>query len=678
MKFKYAGKSMYVAVLAAVVAVYFCIFLMYSLFGEENRRRELDAALTSLTADIENKFIDKMRTAAKKVAANEVVADGAWPDRPGKNKKILDYMETIRAYIGADIIYLMDKKGNVIISTSHKGDDLTGQNYAFRPYFKNAIKGEGYVYPAVGVTTLKSGYFFSAPVRSQNGAVEAVIVIKTGLEEVQKIIDSYSLRIAIVSPEGIIFQSNQKSWSLKKVMPLEKEKIAQVIERRQFGDGPFEELGVYVKKERGRQEFDGILSYSQDRPLQMNGWKVMAFESAAVKYRASDFETIILASVTAAMTGVLALVILLVYDRRKKGKMLEAERAYREIFDSINDAIYVYDKNDFSLVDVNKRSCEILGMTREEILKYVPLYANEIHYSPEKMLEYMRKVAEGEAQLFEWKAASSDGRSVMVEVSLKKAVIGGSERIIAVVRDISERIETREKIARVVLDLKKSNDELESFVYFTSHDLKEPLRMVSGYLQLLERRYADKLDQNAREFIKYAVEGAVNMNGLIDDLLSLSRISTKNVDFESVDMNLVLENIKAALKFVIEETGARIIAEKLPVVKADRLQIHQLLQNLLANALKFRAKEPPLIEIRSERKGGMHKIWVKDNGIGIAGEYFEKIFIVFQRLHSRVDYPGTGIGLAICKKIVERHGGSIWVESEPGKGASFYFTLPAE
>ncbi len=678
MKAKLSGKWFYAAAFAAIALLYFCVFLMYSFFGEENRRKELNAALTSISAFIESEFIHKMEDAAKRVAGNESITFAASAPSPENNKKALDYMETIRDYIGADIVYLMDQAGGVVISTSHKGYDLTGNNYAFRPYFKNAVGGSPDIYAAIGVTTFKSGYYFSAPVRPGNGAIKAVVVIKAGLGEIQKIMQSYDIQIALVSPEGIVFQSNTKSWHLKSVMPVEDERLEALIKSRQFGEGPFDPLGGAVKFGSGRQKFDNMACYIEQKPFSIKGWKIIACENAEIKYSVSDFENIILISITAVMTFIVLAAILLAYDRRNKEKLLESERAYREIFDSINDAIYIHDIGDFRLVDVNRKTCELLEMEREEILNTLPPDTGNPDYSPDKAFEFMKKAAEGSPQVFEWQAVTGGGRKIMVEVSLKRAVIGGCERIIAVVRDIGERIEARDMIAKAIKDLKRSNEELESFAYVTSHDLKEPLRMVSGYLQLLERRYADRLDDNAKEFIKYAVEGASNMNDLINGLLSLSRISTKASDFERVDLNHVFEKVRTALKFGVDEAGAQISAAGLPVVNADPLQIKQLLQNLCANALKFRSKERPLtVEIGSEKEGNMTKLWVKDNGIGIAKEYSERIFVVFQRLHSRVEYPGTGIGLAICKKIVERHGGKIWVESEPGKGSVFYFTLPS-
>jgi light-regulated signal transduction histidine kinase (bacteriophytochrome) len=233
--------------------------------------------------------------------------------------------------------------------------------------------------------------------------------------------------------------------------------------------------------------------------------------------------------------------------------------------------------------------------------------------------------------------------------------------------------------------LANSNAELEQFAYVASHDLQEPLRMVTSYLQLLERRYKDKLDPKAEEFINYAVDGARRMQTLINDLLSFSRVSSKGKPFVSVDCNQVLAQAIFNLKIAIAENNAIINCEQtLPQIFADPTQLNQLFQNLIGNAIKFHREISPIIEIGFLKTGeqietslpSSYLFWVRDNGIGIEPQYRDRIFVIFQRLHGKAKYPGTGIGLAICKKIVERHGGNIWVESELNQGTTIFFTIP--
>lgn len=227
----------------------------------------------------------------------------------------------------------------------------------------------------------------------------------------------------------------------------------------------------------------------------------------------------------------------------------------------------------------------------------------------------------------------------------------------------------RDKLAR-------SNAELEQFANVASHDLQEPLRVVASYLQLLSLRYKDKLDTNANEFIAHAVNGATRMHTLINDLLKYSRLSTDAQPFGVVDCNTVLESAIANLKVAIEESDAVITFDTLPEVMGDATQLTQLFQNLIGNAIKFRRQVPPVVHIGVVRDANQWQFEVRDNGIGMQPQYTERIFAFFQRLHPKDKYPGTGIGLAICKKIVERHCGRIWVESEAGFGATFYFTIP--
>ncbi len=242
--------------------------------------------------------------------------------------------------------------------------------------------------------------------------------------------------------------------------------------------------------------------------------------------------------------------------------------------------------------------------------------------------------------------------------------------------EVVERQHAQAVLGQQSQELQRSNAELEQFAYVASHDLQEPLRMVTNYLQLLRQRYQGRLGSDADEFIEFAVDGAKRMQGLISDLLAFSRIGSRGEFFQSTDCNAVLATALNNLQETIRESGARITHDPLPVTMADTTQLTQLFQNLIANAIKFRADQPPQIHVRVQARGGFWQFAFEDNGIGIAPEYFERIFVLFQRLHGRLAYPGTGIGLAICKKVVERHSGRIWVESACNQGSVFYFTLP--
>lgn len=252
----------------------------------------------------------------------------------------------------------------------------------------------------------------------------------------------------------------------------------------------------------------------------------------------------------------------------------------------------------------------------------------------------------------------------------------GSIDKLVILRDISERKHAEEELMQLSDELKRSNADLQQFAYAASHDLQEPLRVIAGFIKRLEKRYKDKLDEKAHEFIDYAVDGVSRMQMLIRDLLAYSQVETKGKRFTPTNCAEALEQALFGLQSAVEESGSEVTYDILPSVIADTSQLSRLFQNLIGNAIKFHGKDVPRIHVAAEHTGSEWVFSVRDNGIGIGPEYFDRIFVVFQRLHTREEYDGTGIGLAICKKIVERHGGRIWVESEPGRGSTFYFSIP--
>jgi PAS domain S-box-containing protein len=322
----------------------------------------------------------------------------------------------------------------------------------------------------------------------------------------------------------------------------------------------------------------------------------------------------------------------------------------------------------------------MVGYTVDEWLTIPDLWVRLVH--PDDRERAIQEAADnyhrGQPGVVQFRCVTKDGRVIHTEThstlsydeSTKTPVVRG------VTMDITERKIAEEALARYAEDLRRSNLELQQFAYVASHDLQEPLRMVTSYLQLLEQRYHDQLDEDAREFIGYAVDGAARMKALIQDLLTYSRVERAEKIFSPVDTNMVLKNVLDNLSVTIEESNAAITVDTLPTITGDERQITQLFQNLISNAIKFRGERKPEIHIGAERKGNNWVFYVRDNGIGIEAQYLDRIFVIFQRLHNRGKYPGTGIGLAICKKVVERRGGRIWVESQPGEGTTFYFNIP--
>jgi PAS domain S-box-containing protein len=365
--------------------------------------------------------------------------------------------------------------------------------------------------------------------------------------------------------------------------------------------------------------------------------------------------------------------------RNAERALRDSEERFRQTFQLAASGIC--EVVDGRFVRANNSLCEILGYSAEELLgKSV----KEVSHPEDRDVTDAERArirrGEIESARFEKRYVRKDGQVVWCEIAiaLVRAPDGTPQYEIAVFDDITERKRAEDALREAHEELKRSNAELEQFAYVASHDLQEPLRMVSSYTQLLMRRYGERLDGDAKEFTAYIVDGATRMKQLIEDLLAYSRVGTKGKEFKPVPVESALRRAIVNLRTAIEECGASITYDTLPVVRGDDVQLAQLFQNLLGNALKFRSASVPRIHVSSVAKQDEHEIVVADNGIGIEAQYFERIFMVFQRLHNKGEYPGTGIGLAICKKVVERHGGRIWVESRPGEGSAFHFTLPKE
>jgi PAS domain S-box-containing protein len=369
--------------------------------------------------------------------------------------------------------------------------------------------------------------------------------------------------------------------------------------------------------------------------------------------------------------------------RHKAEQALEiSERRVRLIIENAYDAYVAMDREGM-IVDWNPQAERVFGWSREEAMgrllseTIIPQRMRAQHM--QGLVHYLH-TGEGPVlnRRIEMQALRRDGQEFPVEMTISTMRIEDNVIFSAFIHDISDRIRAKEELERTAAELRRSNEELEQFAYIASHDLQEPLRMVASYTQLLERRYAAQLDDAAREFIGYAVDGARRMQGFITGLLRYSRVGTERQVMQRVDLGEVFEAAIANLRIAIEESVAKVEARDLPVVQGDTRMLTQLLQNLIGNALKFRkAGTPPLVEVWGEREGDFWRISVRDNGIGLDPQFSERVFTIFQRLHTRDEYEGTGLGLAICKKIVERHGGRIWVESKEGEGATFSFTLPA-
>jgi PAS domain S-box-containing protein len=376
-------------------------------------------------------------------------------------------------------------------------------------------------------------------------------------------------------------------------------------------------------------------------------------------------------------------------------QLREQHQLMKTILDSVGEGIAVCDTNERFIV---------FNPAAEALTGYGPAEGDSSHwqkhyglFKPDKTTPYptdeialsmaLRGESVDEQEQFLRNEHVPNGRFVSVSARPLRSAGGALRGGVVVFRDITERKHAEQRLRAFNSEMERCVEErtrelartvaqLQQFAYVASHDLQEPLRMVTSYLQLIDRRYRNKLDDTAREFINFAVDGAARMKQLITDLLDYSRVESKAGTFRRIDTVSLLNDVMHMLEPLIEEAGAQITLSNLPVVVGDLSQLRQVFQNLLGNSLKFRGEGQPNIHVTAEPTGDGWAFVVRDNGIGLDPEHAERIFEMFQRLHGRESYPGTGIGLAICKKIVERHGGRIWVESEPGAGATFRFTLP--
>jgi PAS domain S-box-containing protein len=358
----------------------------------------------------------------------------------------------------------------------------------------------------------------------------------------------------------------------------------------------------------------------------------------------------------------------------------ETEAKYRGLLEAAPDAMVVVNAAG-KIVLLNVQAEKQFGYRRDELLGQMVGSIIPAGFAERLIADGTRTAAEALAQHIgtgiELTARRKDGSDFPIEIMLSPLESTEGILVTAAIRDITERKKSEQHLVKMVRELKRSNDELQQFAYVASHDLQEPLRMVASYTQLLSKRYKGRLDSEADEFIAYAVDGSNRMQGLIEDLLTYSRAGTNGKALHEVSSEKALREALANLRATIQESGALVTHDSLPAITTDDAQLALVFQNLVGNAIKYHSAELPRVHVSATQNGGKEWIFsVRDNGLGIDSRYFERIFVLFQRLHGREEFKGTGIGLTICKKIVERLGGRIWVESQLEKGSTFYFALP--
>lgn len=420
------------------------------------------------------------------------------------------------------------------------------------------------------------------------------------------------------------------------------------------------------KKQTGEKEF--IANY---------GWRLIT-KSGDLKWIESYSTTILFGGDPADFVMMIDIT-----NRKKVEEALrESEERFRNLSAAAFEAIVIHERG--ILIRANDQYFKMFGYEPEELMGKQAVI---LTVAPE-IIEFMKKeIAAGALGPYESIGLKKDGTKFPIEIRVREIKYEGRKVRAAAIMDITERKEAEKALQEYrdhledlvrerTTELARSNADLEQFAYVASHDLQEPLRMVASFTQLLAKRYRGKLDADADEFIAFAVDGANRMQRLINDLLAYSRVTTRKSPFLLIECDKVLDSVINNLKLAIDESGAIIARDPLPAVMGDPLQVGQIFQNLITNAIKFRSDEPLKIHISADLKNTEWVFSFRDNGIGIDSDQYERIFVIFQRLLDKKETPGTGIGLAICKKIVENHGGRIWVESRPGEGSVFYFTIP--
>ena len=422
---------------------------------------------------------------------------------------------------------------------------------------------------------------------------------------------------------------------------------------------------------RGRHESyrDGYVRDPRTRPMGAN------LDLYGLRRDGSEFPAEISLSSIETRKGVLATAAIRdITDRRR------AEAKFQQLLESAPDAIVGVGRGG-RIELVNSQTERLFGYTRAELIgqpieSLVPARyrrGHELHRDG-YMLDPRTRPMGANLDLY---GLRRDGREFPAEISLSSIETEDGLLATAAIRDITDRKRAERELARHADELQRSNEELQQFAYVASHDLQEPLRMIVTYTDRLAESLNDAMGTRERQWAEYVIEGAARMQALIEGVLEFSRVRPDRTEFETTDLTLVMRRAIANLSATIEDAGARVTYGELPQVHGDAVQLLQLFQNTLANAIKFRSQEPPLIHVACLQDGPVWRFTVTDNGIGIAPEDVDRVFALFARLHSKDEYPGAGIGLALCKKIVEAHGGRIWIEQAPGGGTAVGLTLRA-
>jgi PAS domain S-box-containing protein len=466
--------------------------------------------------------------------------------------------------------------------------------------------------------------------------------------------------------------------------------------------GRIDSLALYIDRNRGQERAIGLrergdVRRSQEFPGDVRGASAMVSVEIAgieaeelrlleLRRHANEVKTSELQWELWSLIGAVALLAVLIFQQIRHDLIRQqtaSEEKYKTLFNKSPLPKWIYDETTLQFLEVNETAVRTYGYSREDFRGMTILDIRPAE-DRQRVIEDVGSVrrSPGAYRESQWRHLKKNGEIIDVDITAHTIAFEGRKARLVVVNDITasrlyeqQLQQLNTDLANRAAELSVSNAELERFAYIASHDLQEPLRMVSSFLQLLQKKYGGQIDAKADQYIHYAVDGAERMKALIMDLLEYSRVGKGKEGFGWVDSAEVMAEVGEVFRERIVAARAQVEIGPLPWVWGDKVQLTQLLQNLVSNALKYMGDQAPLIRIGAREEEAHWRFFVEDNGIGIDPLFFEKIFIIFQRLHNKNDYSGTGIGLAICKKIVERHGGKIWVESDQQRGSTFFFTI---
>jgi PAS domain S-box-containing protein len=483
------------------------------------------------------------------------------------------------------------------------------------------------------------------------------VSVQSGLLHSRSLIETSLDPLVTISREGKIADVNQAT------------ELVTGVAREQLIGSDFS--AYFTEPKEARKVYEQVLAEGSIRnhPLVIRD---ISGKLTDVLYNATVFK-----SDAGEVEGIFAAARDVTERKRAELALQVSEDAFRTLAELVPQLVWISTCSDLGIY-FNQRWVDYTGLTLEE--SYGKGWYTAFHLDGRQpALDVWKGVATiGNTNRFESRLRARDGHDRWFLIS-RVPLTDGAGRVLkwfGTCTDIEDLKRSEEALRKITADLVRSNADLEQFAYVASHDLQEPLRMVASFTQLLGQRYKGKLDADADEFIGFAVDGAHRMQALVNDLLAYSRVGARGKEPAAVDLEQVLQRVLTNLQIRLEESGGQVTHDPLPTVLGDETQLWQVLQNLVGNALKFHGSEPPRVHVSAQEIEDEWQFSVCDNGIGIEPQFAKRVFVVFQRLHSRAEYPGTGLGLAIAKKIIERHDGRIWMESEPGKGSTFYFSLP--